>query len=148
MTTATIMSITNLCIFIVILYAYEFYLKKRAQKAEVFFLTSEERWYRVLMLILAGSVFVMDIFSDQTSFFVYAVLFFSYTFTFKEIGSQGIVCNLRRTPLEKINNISIVDRKHSFVVIYETKERKFEMIVRKALAKDLDQAVEKAKRLL
>ncbi len=148
MTTTMIMSITNIGIFVIILYAYEYYLKKRSQKPEVFFLVSEERWYRVLMLILAISVFVMDIYSDHASFFVYAVLFFSYTFTFKEIGSQGIVCNLRRTSLDKVNGISITDRKHSLVVIYKTKDRDHEMIVRKALTTNLEEAVEKVKKLI
>ena len=139
------MSITNFCIFIAMLYGYELFIKKRAKKNEVFFMASEERWYRILMLILAGSVLGMDLYAQHASYFVYAVLFLSYTFTYKEIGHQGIVCNMKRTALDKITGIEMKDRKHSFLVIYEVKERKYEMIVRKSLSGNLEAAVQRVK---
>lgn len=142
------MSITNLAIFVAILYGYEFYLKKRAQKPEVFLIVTEARWYRVFMLILAGSVFAMDVAFNHASFFVYVILFLSYAFTFKEIGTQGIVCNLKRTPLDKITEISVTDKKHSYYVNYYVKDRKYEMIVRKGLSTGLDEAIERVKKMI
>lgn len=139
------MSITNFIIFVAMLYGYEMFIKRRAQKNEVFFMASEERWYRILMLILAASVLGMDLYAKQASYFVYAVLFLSYTFTYKEIGNQGIVCNLKRTSLDKITGIEMTDRKHSFLVTYSVKDRKYEMIVRKSLAANLETAIQRVK---
>lgn len=142
------MSITNFCIFIAMLYGYEMFIKRRASKQAVFFMASEERWYRILMLILAASVLGMDLYAKHASYFVYAVLFLSYTFTYKEIGSLGIVCNMKRTALDKITAIEMKDRKHSYLVIYEVKDRKYEMIVRKSLATNLEAAVQQVKQII
>lgn len=138
------MSLTNFMIFIAIFFGFDVYLKKRATKEDVYFIATEENWYKILMLILAASVLAIDLVAKQASFFVYAVLFLSYTFTFKEIGAGGIVNNLRRTSLKEVKKITIEEKKHGFHVYYDLKNRTFEMIIRKNLAAGLKEAVEKA----
>lgn len=142
------MSITNFAIYVAILFGFELYLKKRATRDDVFFLATEEKWYKILMLILGGSVFVVDILAKEASFFVYTVLFLSYTFTFKEIGAAGIVSNLRRIPLKDIKHLSLEEKTHGFHVRYELKNRSFEMIVRKSMAAGLHEAVDRAERMI
>ena len=142
------MSIVNFIIYLAFLSGYEFYLTKRRKNKDVFFLASEENWFKILMVILGTSVLVMDIMFEDVSMFVYAVLFLSYTFTFKEIGVNGIFNNLRRIPLDKITALEIKEKKHGYHVYYEVKQRTYEMIVRHSLSSDLLGAVEKAQKMI
>lgn len=142
------MSITNFVIYLVLLFGYEFYLSKRRIRSDVFFLASEENWYKILMLILGTSVVVMDVYFKTASFFVYTVLFLSYTFTFKEIGEKGIVNNLRRVPLNSITGLEVKEKKYGYHVYYDVKQRTYEMVVRKSLSSDLLAAVERAQKMI
>lgn len=136
-----VMSFINFAIFVAAFLGFDYYLKKRSNKDEVYFMATEENWYKILMIILGASVLIVDLIAKQSSFFVYAVLILSYTFTFKEIGSAGIVCNLRRTSLKDILKITIEEKPHGYHVFYEVKSRTFEMIVRKKMAAGLEEAV-------
>lgn len=142
------MSITNFGIYVALLWGYEYYLKKRRNRSDVFFLASEERWYKILMLILGISIFAMDIAFKEASYFVYTVLFLSYTFTLKEIGEKGIINNLRRVKLKDISTIEMKEKTHGYHVYYQVKNRTFEMVVRKSLATHLEGAVSKVQKII
>ncbi len=142
------MSITNFVIYLVLLFGYEIYLSKRRTRSDVFFLASEEKWYKILMVVLGISVVVMDLYFKTASYFVYTVLFLSYTFTLKEIGTKGIINNLRRIPLKNIKSIEVKEKKYGYHVYYDVNQRTYEMVVRSSLSSGLLEAVERAKKMI
>lgn len=142
------MSLTNFGIYVALLIGYEFYLTKRRTRPDVYFLASEENWYKILMFILGLSVVGMDIYFKTASFFVYAVLFLSYTFTFKEISEKGITNNLRRVPLMNITSLEVVEKKYGYHVQYKVKQNTYEMVVRKSLSNNLQEAVERIQKMI
>lgn len=142
------MSLTNFGIYVALMIGYELYLTKRRKRPDVFFLASEENWYKILMFILGLSVVVMDVYFKTASFFVYTVLFLSYTFTFKEISEKGIMNNLRRVPLNSITDLKVEEKKYGYHVYYEVKQRTYEMVVRKSLSNQLLEAVGKAEKMI
>lgn len=142
------MSLTNFGIYVALLIGYEYYLSQRKKRPDVFFLASEENWYKILMFILGVSVVVMDIYFKTASYFVYTVLFLSYTFTFKEISEKGIMNNLRRVPFNSMTALRVEEKKYGYHVYYEVKQKTFEMVVRNSLSQNLLEAVEKAQKMI
>lgn len=142
------MSLINFGIYVALLLGYEYYVNNRRKQTGVFFLASEENWFKILMFILGLSVVIVDIWYKDASSFVYAVLFLSYVFNFKEIGEKGIMNNLRRVPLSSITALRVEEKKYGYHVYYEVKQKVYEMVVRKSLSNQLLEAVERAQKLI
>lgn len=140
-----IMCVTNFLIFIGIFLGFEFYVKMRSKKDDVYFIATEVKGFKIFMVVLGASVMVLDILDRQPSFFVYAALFFSYALTYKEIGPSGVVNNLRHYKINQITQVSIDEKKGVYSFRYGNDKKQFEMLVRQSQSAGLEQAVAKLK---
>lgn len=140
-----IMCVTNFLIFIGIFLGFEFYVKMRSKKDDVYFIATEVKGFKIFMVVLGASVMVLDILDRQPSFFVYAALFFSYALTYKEIGPSGVVNNLRHYKINQITQVSIDEKKGVYSFKYGNDKKQFEMLVRQSQSAGLEQAVAKLK---
>ena len=140
-----IMCVTNFLIFIGIFLGFEFYVKMRSKKDDVYFIATEVKGFKIFMVVLGASVMVLDILDRQPSFFVYAALFFSYALTYKEIGPSGVVNNLRHYKINQITQVSIDEKKGVYSFRYGNDKKQFEMLVRQSQSAGLEQAVSKLK---
>lgn len=143
-----VMCFTNYFIFLGIFLLFEFYIKQRSKKEDVFFIATEVNGFKAFMVILATSVLVLDLIDNHASFFVYAALFFSYALTFKEIGPTGIVNNLRHYKIKQIKTITLEEKGGTIRLKYGNDTKQFEMLVRKSQSAGLEEAVEKMRILL
>lgn len=143
MTTTQWMMVTNFLIFIAVFFLFEIYIKRRAQKEDVFYLATEVKGFKIFALLLGVSVLVVDYFSNTASMFVYAALFLSYAFNYKEIGTHAIVSNLRVIKIDQVQSVSLELKKKIYYLKVNTGKRVFELIIREKLGDGLEEAVKK-----
>lgn len=141
MTTVQWMMVTNFLIFIAVFYFFESYIKRRAQKPDVFFLATEVKGFKIFVLLLAVSVLVIDYFSNTASMLVYAALFFSYAFNYKEIGTHAVVSNLRVIKINDIQSVNLELKKKIYYLKVSTGKRVYELIIRESVGQGLEEAV-------
>lgn len=143
MTTIQWMMVTNFLIFAAVFYFFESYIKRRAEKPDVFFLATEVKGFKIFVILLAISVLVIDYFSNTASMLVYAALFFSYAFNYKEIGTHAVVSNLRVIKINQIESVSLELKKKVYYLKVSTGKRVYELIIRESVGQGLEEAVKK-----
>ncbi len=141
-----IMIIVNFVIFVFMWLGFEYFLNVRAKRSDVYYLTTEVKGFKIFMILLAVSVMVLDILGKHASSFPYAAIFFSYAFTFKEIGKDGIVINLRRHKPSQIKYLKLEEKKGIYHLTFGNDQKGFEMFIRQGQADGFVDAVAQLKR--
>lgn len=143
MNSTLLLILMNFCIFIMMWLGFEYFISMRLKRSDVYYLTTEVKGFKIFMILLAASVMVLDYFGNHASSFPYAAIFFSYAFTYKEIGSDGVVINLRRHKTEQIDFVALDEKKGIYHLTFGNRQRTFEMFIRAGQAEGFISAVEK-----